>query len=217
MSDQSDTNDIKPASFDPVATAATLGMSDQQLKWALAVLRGANQTQACREAGYTGPAEQMRSQGSRNAGNRKIVRFLELAALEGGGIAEMPMDAKERHRVLSRMARGTDKNSAIRACEVLQRMDSEARAIEEAAAKEGDPVDTLKEIAELSPLQAITLHKQHDYLKWQPTPEQVRRAKEEALEFLQAQRETALSLAEQADAEVAALLNAHTREAANAN
>jgi hypothetical protein len=168
------------ANFNADATAKLLGLSDLQKRLCLAKLRGANWTQAAREAGYQGDGDQIRSAAHRASKSSKVVRFLELAALEGGGVADVPMDATERHRVLSRMARGTDKNSAIRACEILQRMDAEARAIEAAHANEGNPVDTLNEIAQLSPMTAITLAKKYDFLEWKPTPDMLARARDEA-------------------------------------
>src|SRR5689334_14703130 len=95
--------------FDADATARMLNLSDKQKKWCLARLRGANKTQAAREAGYKGTDGQIRSAGHNVSNSGPVKRFLELAALEGGGVTDGPVDFTELKRILSRHARGSDK------------------------------------------------------------------------------------------------------------
>lgn len=147
MSDDTNDPDSEPtgAHFDPEATARLLGLTDKQLAWCKAVLKGANQTAACREAGYEGTDQQLRSQGS----SRKVIRFLELAALDGGNSIDQPMDMAERRRILARMARGTDRATSLRAIEVLHRIDNDERAAN--VDDSPDPVEALKRLAEEEP------------------------------------------------------------------
>ena len=174
MTDQSDDapqadNAPQAVSFDAEATAELLSLSDKQLKWCLATLRGANATAAAREAGFAGSAEQLRSAGHRVSKSAKVMRFLELARLEGGGVGDQFMDPAERRRRLSQIARGTDKNSAIRACEVIHRMDEADRTTFEQQAGASTPEDTLNEIAEISPEFALHLAAKHE-IEWTPAP-----------------------------------------------
>lgn len=171
MTDGDDTESgNEPSSFNAQATAKMLGLSAKQLAWCLATLKGANQTAAARSAGYEGTPEQLRSAGSRIARSAKVQRFLELAALEGGDVGGATMDVEEQRRQLSKMARGTDKNSAIRAIEVLHRLDLNERAAQEARDQNNDPKDCLEDIAAISPFIAYHLA-QHYQMPWTPTPE----------------------------------------------
>ena len=167
--------DERPASFDADATAKLLGLSEQQKKFCLARLRGATWTASAREAGYAGDDDQIRSAASRAAKSTKVRRFLELAALEGGGVADQDMDVVERRRVLSRVARGEDKGHAIRAVEVLTRIDTEEQRIADEKALSETPEIIIAEIAGISPLLAIFLAKRHE-LKWRPTADQLAEA-----------------------------------------
>lgn len=157
--------------FDPAEAAKMLGLSDKQYKFALARLKGANKTQSARAAGYGGSDEDMRSTGSRVAASEKVKAFLKWAETSGAGVPDEPCDSVELKRILSRHARGDDKNTAIRAAEVLHRI-CNAEAVDEG---EGDPADTLAEIAEIVPALAATLAQEHN-IKFILTPEQQVRA-----------------------------------------
>src|ERR1035437_231394 len=136
--------------FDADVTARMLSLTDLQKKWCLARLRGANKTQAAREAGYQGDSEQLRQAGFRASQSGPVKRFLELAGLEGGGVADGPVDYDELKRILSKHARGSDKNSAINACNALAKIADKESEAERDRASNSNPVDVLVEIADLS-------------------------------------------------------------------
>src|SRR5262249_46343196 len=89
--------------------------------------------------------------GYRVSNSPKVRRFLELAALEGGEVIDQLMDATERRRILSRTARGSDKNAAIRAIEVLHRIDEAQREAGVREASKRDSSDALIEMSRAGP------------------------------------------------------------------
>jgi hypothetical protein len=148
--DQGEQAQPQVLTFDADATARMLSLTDLQKKWCLARLRGANKTQAAREAGYQGDSEQLRQAGFRASQSGPVKRFLELAALDGGGVADGPVDYHELKRILSKHARGSDKNSAINACNALAKIADKESEAERDLALNSNPVDVLCEIADLS-------------------------------------------------------------------
>ena len=134
-----------------------IGLSDKQFKFAMARLKGASRTQAAKVAGYAGEDAQLRNAGSDAAKSDKVIAFLAWAQKSGAGVPDEPVDATELRKIMSRHARGDDKNASIRACEVLHKLDmadAETRAAREA---EMAPADVLNLIASILPNMAIAL------------------------------------------------------------
>ena len=102
------------------------------------------------QAGYGGTDDQLRSAGYKAYNSPKVQAFLALAKREGHGLPDEPGDAEELKRLLWRHARGDDKNHAIRAAEVLHRIEKEEAAARDSGTTR-DPVETLKEIAAIDP------------------------------------------------------------------
>lgn len=133
--------------FDADAAAARLRMTDQDKAFALAMLGGANRTQAARMAGFPQQGLALRKKGSSLAATRKIKAFLELARAAGVGAApDEVIDKETRRRLLSRDAVSNDRQVALRAIEQLNKMDDVALA-GESPDDSGDPVMTLIELA----------------------------------------------------------------------
>lgn len=151
VSDLPPDDGAKPVGFDADAAAELFGLSELQKKWALAHLQGANFRKSAELAGYRGTAEQLRSAGSKVARSEKVRQFLNVARLQGAGPADGPVDGAETYRILSRFARGSDKSAAIRAIELLHRIDEHGREVERAAGDLGNPIDTLNKIAAHGP------------------------------------------------------------------
>jgi phage terminase small subunit len=152
--------------FDFGEAAELCGLSSLQRDFARAVLRGANRTQAARAAGYSGTDEQLRGAGYKAYNSPKVQSFLALAKQEGCGVPDEPGDASELKHILWKHARGDDKNHAIRAAEVLHRIEKEE------AAKANDledekPLVILERIARLDPSLAKKLAEEQD-INWKP-------------------------------------------------
>lgn len=151
--------------FDFDEAADTCGLTGMQRPFVRAILRGANKTQAARMAGYSGSDEQLRSAGYKAFNSPKVQAFLMLAKRKDYGLPDEPGDADELKRLLWKHARGDDKNHAIRAAEVLHRIEKE-----EAAAKSDqhdNPIAVLEQIARHSPELAEGLAKERG-IDWTP-------------------------------------------------
>ena len=145
--------------FDPDEARRMLGLTPLQFKFAMARLKGASRSQAAKVAGYAGEegSSQLRQAGSEAARSEKVIAFLKWAETSGAGVPDEPVDATELRKIMSRHARGDDKNASIRACEVLHKLDladAETRAAREAAMA---PSDVLNMIAAILPDMAIAL------------------------------------------------------------
>ena len=153
-------------SFDFDEAADLCGLSSLQRDFARAVLRGANRTQAARAAGYSGTDEQLRGAGYKAYNSPKVQAFLSLAKQEGYGIPDEPGDATELKHILWKHARGEDKNHAIRAAEVLHRIEKE-EAANLSELEDENPLAILERIARLDPSLAVKLSEEagHD---WKP-------------------------------------------------
>ncbi len=98
-----------------------LGCNERQIKFAQAILRGCNRTQAAREAGYGGDDRALRSQGHRTFHSPKIQALLRMAQAAEEG-EEPDGTPEELRKILWREARhGTNPTSKIRAAELLAR------------------------------------------------------------------------------------------------
>jgi len=159
--------DAERDGFDFDQAAETCGLSDMQRAFARAILRGANRTQAARQAGYGGTDDQLRSAGYKAYNSPKVQAFLALAKREGFGLPDEPGDAEELKRLLWRHARGDDKNHAIRAAEVLHRIEKEEAATAKDATAHSNPVEVLKKVAAIDPLYAAKLAKAYN-IDWTP-------------------------------------------------
>lgn len=153
MMDADDIDDQRTdPSFDARALAADWKLSEQDLSFCLAILGGANQTQAARMAGFPQEGIDLRKKASALAGTKRIKGFLQAARLAGAEVdPEKVMDREARRRLLSRIAAGHDKSAALRAAELLNKMESEDKDAR-ASGDLPDPKDILKEIAAMSPL-----------------------------------------------------------------
>lgn len=156
--------------FDPQEAKLMLGLSELQFRFAMARLKGMNQSHAAREAGYQGDDAQIRSSGSTAARSSKVIQFLAWAEREGAGISDSPCDTAELKRVLSKHIRAADKATSIRAAEALHRI-NQADAEREV---EHDPKTTLKQIADLDIVLADRLAREHG-LAFPLTPEEQKR------------------------------------------
>jgi len=142
------------------------GLSSLQRDFAKAILRGANRTQAARAAGYSGTDEQLRGAGYKAYNSPKVQAFLSLAKQEGCGVPDEPGDASELKHILWKHARGEDKNHAIRAAEVLHRIEKEAAA-KANDLEEENPLEVLERIARLDPSLAKKLAEEQG-IDWKP-------------------------------------------------
>lgn len=154
------------AEFDFDAAVDTCGLTGKQREFARAILRGANHTQAAREAGYAGSDDQLRSQGYKSYKSPKVQAFLALAKDGGFGVPDEPGDVKELKRILWKHARGDDKNHAIRAAEVLHRMEKEEAAARDANTPR-DPIQILKAMAAIDPEYAAKTAQAYN-IDWTP-------------------------------------------------
>jgi phage terminase small subunit len=142
------------------------GLSNLQRDFVKAILRGANRTQAARAAGYSGTDEQLRGAGYKAYNSPKVQAFLSLAKQEGCGVPDEPGDASELKHILWKHARGDDKNHAIRAAEVLHRIEKEEAANANDLAEE-NPLQILERIARLDPFLAKKLAEEQN-INWKP-------------------------------------------------
>lgn len=147
-----------PQTFDVDGVAAELKLSAEDKNFALAILGGANQSQALMMAGSSLEGVKLRKKASRLAGTKRIKEFLRLARLAGKDEAMPVLDRETRRRLLSRDANGHDTQARQRAIDLLNKMDNEDRQAREAGYSlepAPDPRQTLDEIAALSPECAI--------------------------------------------------------------
>ena len=154
-------------------TAAQLGASDLQTKFACAKHRGCSNTEAARQAGYEADSDGMRSAGYRAMRSNSVERLLAFAASEGGGYGG-EVDRDEAKRILSSLARGSDPRVRISAVEQLNKM-AEADRQQQDAEDEPTPKEALAELAALSPEIAAHLAAETGApLDWLPTEVLVR-------------------------------------------
>lgn len=131
--------------FNPVEAARLLGLSAQQKKLADGVLAGMNATRAATAAGYSG--KHASATASKAMASEKVRSYLAWARAGGHGVPDGIASEEELMRLLSRIARGADKQAAIKATEALirvKRLDREA-----AASKPIDPMQLIVRIANL--------------------------------------------------------------------
>jgi len=91
------------------------GCSELQLRFGMARFRGASQTAAAREAGYTGDGDAIRRAGYAACRSTGVQNFLELAAVdkpESTTITDREIDAK-----VAKLIRSSDSNVALKAME----------------------------------------------------------------------------------------------------
>jgi hypothetical protein len=156
--------------FDPQEAKELLGLSDLQFQFALAKMKGASNVGAAKEAGYRDASPDgsgMRAAGYRAFHSDKVQSFLAWAEREGVGQPSEPCDVAELRKILSKCARGSDRSTAIRASEVLfrlQQAEKEATASEVLAC---DPLETLKEIGQIDAVHAVWLAQKYS-LAWRP-------------------------------------------------
>lgn len=170
----------EPGDFDPQATADMLGLSELQLRYCQARLKGLNKTRAAKAAGYSGTDEALRSAGSQAEKSGKVQNFLKLAAAAGAGLPDTPADGTEVKRILSRIARAGG-TAAVQACRELALMDSRETAA--AGPTTIDPVQALARMASVANGVAVALARAlaEGYgIRWADVEERMPRAKAEA-------------------------------------
>jgi len=158
--------EVQRSEFDFDEAVDLCGLSSLQRDFAKAILRGANRTQAARAAGYSGTDEQLRGAGYKAYNSPKVQSFLALAKQEGYGIPDEPGDASELKHILWKHARGDDKNHAIRAAEVLHRIEKE-EAPKANDLEDENPLKILERIALIDPSLAVKLAEEQN-INWQP-------------------------------------------------
>jgi len=114
--------------------AATVGATPLQAKFACCRQRGMTATGSARASGYSGDKVSIRQAGSRAAKSTAVMNMLSLARAQTGEGPDGVVTGPEAKRILSRLARGSDRNVRIKALESLARMDRDER--EASAGKE---------------------------------------------------------------------------------
>src|SRR5262245_40315245 len=156
------TERIAPTITDEFREMAELtGCTDMQVKFAACLLAGSNFTEAAWNAGYAGARDsvQLRTTGSQAARAKPVQALLALAESRGLGVPDAPGDRDELKKILWRHARSADKAHSIKASTELMRIESEEKVVAE---PQGNPLDTLKLIAETEPLIALLLYESVD-------------------------------------------------------
>jgi hypothetical protein len=144
------------STFDPKTAAQVLGLSSRQKILAFALMRGATQTAAAIEAGYTGDPRNssFRKSCSSKANAKKVRRFLEWAAT-GKGIPDKPGTLDEIQDKLWKQVRSHDLVAQGRAIEQLIKLGLIAGR--EPGYELLSPEQALEKIAEISPELATAL------------------------------------------------------------
>lgn len=155
-----------------------LGLSTQQKLFCLAILKGATQAAAAKAAGYAGDDKQLRTVGSRTAKADKVRSFITWAE-RGGGAPDEPATTDQLRRRLSKIALGGDKNAAIRASEVLIRIetaDREAAALRPNAFNPKAVLDAMCQLGPAGVICALGNARQYGMADWVPPPSAAARA-----------------------------------------
>jgi hypothetical protein len=140
-------------------TARKVGATERHARFASRKHGGASNAAAARDAGF-GTGAGARTEGYRLIRSNRVMQLLALATEESGAGYDGNMTPQERRQVLSQLGRSSDPQVKIKAVDSLNRMDERDRADALEAAARGEPasaVDTLKEIASLSPALAAQL------------------------------------------------------------
>ena len=135
------------AGFDAAALGKEYRLNDRQLKFAMAILQGRNQTEAATVAGFKGNGATIRSAGSKCANSKKVRKFLEAARTVQAAKPVADMTNEEKRGVLSRIAR--ESSDAVRVRAILGHSQLEREDRERQGEFNDDPVATLVEIADL--------------------------------------------------------------------
>ena len=135
----------------------TVGASDLQVRFAACRYRGMNAAAAARAAGYTGDALATRQAGSRAAQSTAVQHLMALAKAEARGDDDGHVGLDEARSILSRLARGADPLTKIRAIESLGKLDREQRELNRSEPQSRDPIEELRELAQLSPTLAAQI------------------------------------------------------------
>lgn len=165
--------DAASSAFDPDEAAELLGLTEKQKLFALAKLKSATNEAAARSAGYGGTDQQLRTVGARTGQSDKVRSFLAWAKRGGAGAPDDPATGDELQRLLSRIARGGDKNAAIRAAEVLTRLKVLEREAAAANPPPFDPVRILNKMVADCGIVGVVLAKasaRQFMMDWQPSP-----------------------------------------------
>ncbi|QWG16126.1 hypothetical protein KMZ68_13840 [Bradyrhizobium sediminis] len=140
--------------FDAWKVGRSLGMSDQKIRMGIGLLTGMNATAAAKAAGYLGEGNALRSAASKTARSKGMQSFLKAAADHRAGKPDAPLTDAEKLKELARLARSNNPQMQVRAIEAHTQL-QEDMGMREKAPVDHDPVNTLREIAALSPLCAV--------------------------------------------------------------
>jgi hypothetical protein len=107
---------------------AEVGATPQQIKFAAARHNGATRAKAAELANYSGNREQLRSAGSRVDNTPVVKDLITLAEAAEAGVGDTTVTPVEIKRKLSRIIRGPDGALALKASELLLKIDSTVTA-----------------------------------------------------------------------------------------
>jgi hypothetical protein len=165
--------------------AATCGATELQARFACCYHGDKTATLSAKLAGYSGDDVARRQAGSRAAKSTAVMNMLAMAKAEAGGGEDGVVGAAEARRILSRLARGSDPNVRIKAIESINKLDQIER--EQRAESDGprDPIETLREIASVSPFLAAQIADAHGLEADFPMTDEIR-AEHEQQSMMQA-------------------------------
>jgi hypothetical protein len=120
-----------------VRTAAQIGASEKHAKFAARKHAGATNTDAARSAGFGGGSDgSTRSEGYRLFRSNKINQLLAMATAESGTGYDGTVTKQESKSILSHLARGSDPQVRIKSIELLNKLEREEAAANNARAEE---------------------------------------------------------------------------------
>lgn len=151
-----------------------VGASVMQTRFARALVEGMNATAAARAAGYSGSGAALRGHAARVKKSNKVMALVQWARAGGAGPSDEPGDIGELERILWRDARAKDPTRRMKAVEILHRLETQKRE-RETVEPNSDPIETLNELAGLSPFLAQWLAKVHG-ITWNVPPIAIEKA-----------------------------------------
>lgn len=138
--------------FEPLKAGRALGMSDKAIQFAVGLLQGRNATDALRAIGHKAGGSVLRSAASKMARSPRVRKFLAQAAEHKAGLDNTPLDDDAKLKILAGLARSDNPAIQIRAVEAHRQQQNDIAARGRDGVTNPDPLDTLRQIAVLSPL-----------------------------------------------------------------
>lgn len=103
---------------------AEIGATPQQIRFSAARHNGATRAKAAELANYSGNKEQLRSAGSRVDNTAVVKDLITLAEAAEAGVGDTTVTPSEIRKKLSRIIRGPDGTLALKASELLLKIDN---------------------------------------------------------------------------------------------